>query len=532
MNNVEIKKYDAKIKEIDKIINTYSESKNLGIKLYYVPEIYSENKIDYIAIKSNDEFYKIPTIKYNDNPLYLMNVITRDLCNLDLLEVLTDDKVIDAIKSIYKQDITLNEALNNKKNERFITPIKERLDDVLEHITLPARSNKKGFYDRTKLDAIKRYVVENSNFKPVYENEYCLIFGKKMPRSDENILISSHSDIVNAITNVNSSYKNGFYHGTYDNLGTNAAAVFIMCMNENNLPDNVFFAFTAEEETGRCLGAKSAYQFMERNSKYPTLYVSLDVTDEGYDDNKLCSIEGLHANNDIKSKIADSMMITEGEEQSFCVIKANHKDSSPFNKDYIDGDYTVFDEGVYYGQTLNQNALSFCLPTDGSMHSNTGLDVKDSIFTGYILSLDTFIHQYTNTKNYEIEDIKDYKDYLVNKAKETKKVYAFANLNYRPDFNYTLDDYYEEDEDLYEDSFSIAELYGIDLDEKGKISSDDIPYELESTLSELAEGYGATEIYEYLADMDCEFGGIIPEEVLVPIFNKYHEQEEELDYTS
>lgn len=44
-----------------------------------------------------------------------MNVITRDLCNLDLLEVLTDDKVIDAIKSIYKQDITLNEALNNKK---------------------------------------------------------------------------------------------------------------------------------------------------------------------------------------------------------------------------------------------------------------------------------------------------------------------------------------------------------------------------------------------------------------------------------
>ena len=72
MNNVEIKKYDAKIKEIDKIINTYSESKNLGIKLYYVPEIYSENKIDYIAIKSNDEFYKIPTIKYNDNPLYLI----------------------------------------------------------------------------------------------------------------------------------------------------------------------------------------------------------------------------------------------------------------------------------------------------------------------------------------------------------------------------------------------------------------------------------------------------------------------------
>ena len=262
----------------------------------------------------------------------------------------------------------------------------------------------------------------------------------------------------------------------------------------------VIVAFTAEEETGRCLGAKSAYQFMERNSKYPTLYVSLDVTDEGYDDNKLCSIEGLHANNDIESKIADSMMITEGEEQSFCVIKANHKDSSPFNKDYIDGDYTVFDEGVYYGQTLNQNALSFCLPTDGSMHSNTGLDVKDSIFTGYILSLDTFIHQYTNTKNYEIEDIKDYKDYLVNKAKETKKVYAFANLNYRPDFNYTLDDYYEEDEDLYEDSFSIAELYGIDLDEKGKISSDDIPYELESTLSELAEGYGATEIYEYLAE--------------------------------
>lgn len=143
MNNVEIKKYDAKIKEIDKIINTYSESKNLGIKLYYVPEIYSENKIDYIAIKSNDEFYKIPTIKYNDNPLYLMNVITRDLCNLDLLEVLTDDKVIDAIKSIYKQDITLNEALNNKKNERFITPIKERLDDVLEHITLPAKMFKK-----------------------------------------------------------------------------------------------------------------------------------------------------------------------------------------------------------------------------------------------------------------------------------------------------------------------------------------------------------------------------------------------------
>lgn len=533
MNTLEVKENNKRIKEIDKLINTYTLSKDLGIRLYYIPDKYSDNNKDYVAVKINDDFYKIPMNKYNESPLHLLNVITRDLCNIPLLEELTDTKVIDAINSIYTKQESLYDVLLNAQCKRNLSSIKERLDDVLDNITLPARSNKDGFYDRTKINAIKDYVCEHSSFKTVYENEHCVIFGKRMPKNTENILISSHSDIVKGITEVSSKYKDGFYHGTYDNLGTNAAAVSIMCM-DNNLPENIFFAFTSDEETGRCLGAKSAYKFMERNSKYPTLYVSLDVTDEGYDDNKLCSIEGLHADNDTKSKIADSMMITEGEEQSFCAIKANHKDSSPFNKDYIDGNYTVFDEGVYYGQTLNQNALSFCLPTDGSMHSNTGLDIKDSIFTGYILSLDTFIHEYTNTKNFEIEDVKDYKDYLVNKAKETKKTYAFANPNYRPNFNYTLDnyDYYEEDEDSYADSFSVAELYGIHLDEEGKISSDDIPYELESTLSEFAEGYGATEIYEYLADMDCEFGGIVPEEVLVSIFNKLHEQEEELDYTS
>ena len=125
---------------------------------------------------------------------------------------------------------------------------------ILEDLSLINRSNKHKFTEENRLNKI-RELLADSPYQETYTHE-CYSLWSKVPLSklpQDVILITSHTDVVGSITECSSKLDNttGFYTGTYDNQGTNAALVIMM--KEHELPENVVLAFTGDEETGRFL---------------------------------------------------------------------------------------------------------------------------------------------------------------------------------------------------------------------------------------------------------------------------------------
>lgn len=446
MLNYEIKKNNI-IKQIDNFFKTFNNNNNID-KIYYIPKRLIDNKNELLAVKQNNT-YRYLNITNMTNPYEILEELSASLnpnriqkqliefdentvLNIKLKDLLTDCHELQPLDKEF--EVLADKEINKMQN----------LENILNNIALPCRSTKKGFKDLSKLYAIDD-CLKDSPYIKIYETEHVWIYGKKpVGKNEEPILISSHADIVSNIKKVSSELKNGFYHGTYDNLGTNAASVMLML--EENLPDNVYFAFTDEEETGRCFGAKDCIDYIKSVTKKNALYIALDVTDEGYHSNKLFSLEGLSAKDSIKKKITNAMLKTEGDNKSFCVVKAKAKDTTYFDKEYMTSTLTVFDESAYYG-SQKVNTMSLCVPTVGPMHSDEGLYIKEPVFKGYILSLASFIHAYTNTNEKFIETCKIAKDNLINEAKETFRQYEHFSYPMEQGNNDLM---YEMEAELYE----------------------------------------------------------------------------------
>ena len=322
------------------------------------------------------------------------------------------------------------------------------ISEILEAIALPARSNKNGFYETEKLDKIDEIVKgADTPYRKIAKTSHMVIYGQAKPADGEyGVLITSHADIVSAIKNPSSTLEEGYFHGTYDNLGTNAACVNLML--NHKMPPSVYFAFTDEEETGRCFGAADALRYITEKSGVEPICIALDVTDEGYDNDRLFTIEGLHTKSSgFRERLLTSIKEAEGEEQSFEIVKLEKADDcSMFPDSYVASGLTVFDESVFYARR-GCNSCSVCLPTDGHMHSDSGLDVKEPVMEGYSLSLAQLIYVITNTHPELVEEIKARKDELIRTAREIefkKPAYTYGSY-YQRSWDYDSDDDFAED---------------------------------------------------------------------------------------
>ena len=115
---------------------------------------------------------------------------------------------------------------------------------ILENLSLINRSNKHKFTEENRLNKI-RELLADSPYQETYTHE-CYSLWSKVPLSklpQDVILITSHTDVVGSITECSSKLDKttGFYTGTYDNQGTNAALVIMM--KEHDMPENVVLAF-------------------------------------------------------------------------------------------------------------------------------------------------------------------------------------------------------------------------------------------------------------------------------------------------
>lgn len=311
------------------------------------------------------------------------------------------------------------------------------IKEILERIALPARSGKKGFKNTEKLEAIEQLLKEqNSPYILIHKSKHAWIFGQKPMESNQStLLVSTHSDIVDGIQKPFSEYQEEekYFKGTYDNLGTNAACVNLM-LNEP-LSKDVYFSFTADEETGRCNGANYSLLYTKTTTGKEPIIFALDVTEEGYDNDRLFTIEGLHAKSEaFRQKMLHIFMETEGEEQSFEVVPLKkNDDNSSLPKSYRSNSVTMYDESVFYAKQ-NCNSCSLCLPGEGSMHSDSGFYVKEAVMKGFSLSLAANILAFTQIDRSRIDEIKAEKDALVKMAKETefrkKPVYYGSGYTY------------------------------------------------------------------------------------------------------
>lgn len=386
------------------------------------------------------------------------------------------------------------------------------IKEVLEKIAKPARSNKNGFYEIQKLEAIEQLLEEQeSDFHLIEKTNNTWIFGKKEPIEGENVVVvSTHADIVNNIKTPSSSLdeEKKYFKGTYDNLGTNGVCASLM-INED-LPNNVYFAFNAEEETGRCLGAMDTLSYIKEQVKKEPIILALDVTDEGYENNRLFTIEGLHGVNEFsRRKMLEIFMSTEGENQSFEVVRLKKKDDNSFlPESYQNEELTVFDESVFYANH-NCNSCSLCVPGDGEMHSDSGFYIKEPVMRGYEVSLLASIYAFTNYNLEKIEELKSKKDTYVEEAK------SIEEIDLRPKFTYASSyvgsgnggigsyDYRSFRRQYGDDYESPEERYG----EDGEWSDESFRYESAiQDAYELSEDYGLEDFDIFYQDILENYG--------------------------
>lgn len=335
----------------------------------------------------------------------------------------------------------------------------EKHKEVMEALAKICRSNKRGFIEgkTDKIDAIRDLMKDSGYHEILLPNAQ---IWRKDFSTPIDVVVSSHADVVDSITKCSSKLKEKdegvYYSGTYDNAGTNAALVISAL--EGNLPDNTVIAFTADEESGRCSGAKQVLEYA-RNSGYEPVCIALDVTYEGFDEGYLFTVENASSGHkkeedmSFLNDLANAMIAVDPEDDQGCCFVKLSKNGIPDEMDrkYLAKGSSWLDEAQIYGRE-HAKTFSLCLPCDGEMHDNRGVDVKQPTFEGYVNALEYMIYAMSKSPNLQqiLEEKKAENSILLGKAKEMAKKEEESSKSKYADSYYAYkngllseDDYYD-----------------------------------------------------------------------------------------
>lgn len=347
-------------------------------------------------LKKTDEI-----LKKTDEALKKSEKVIKDLSKNDsnsqksVENASAKESIIQETKDQETKEDAPSEEKTLSFGEKYYDKVDLRHAQILEKCACMCRSDKRGFTVTDRLEAI-RELLSDSDYKEIYLGTTSMWFKKDFDKKEDTILISSHADTVDTISNCYSKLsEEGYYSGTYDNAGTNGAAVIAML--EGNFPSNVVFAFNSEEESGKMKGAKDCISYLASIGIQKPTCIALDVTYEGYDEGLLASIENCTKDPNFLSKVAKSALSCEPEDQSFIFVKKSKKAvPEEFPKEFLSPSTGMCDEAFAYAD-LGLNTFSFCLPCRGNMHGDSGLRVRQPVFEGYVVSLESLIYAMTKT---------------------------------------------------------------------------------------------------------------------------------------
>ena len=255
---------------------------------------------------------------------------------------------------------------------------------LLQEISLPCYDDGKNIIDRSRLDKIEKIATGSDYTYKVSAPLFTLFSRKPVDAFDDGIVIlSTHVDAVKEITRFYvKEIDENTIHGTLDNTATNAIALSLML--NSSLEERVLIAFTANEEK-ESLGATQLIEYLKPLNK-KIFVIVLDVTYEGYDsalftiENNFFNAEYIHET--IKQVILSGNLPFRFIPESYInlpeYIKFSHLER------YSDGGIieALPDESWNYHE-LGIECFSLCLPTQGEMHDNCGVDCKRESFAIY-----------------------------------------------------------------------------------------------------------------------------------------------------
>jgi len=382
---------------------------------------------------------------------------------------MSENKIKDIVDSLLGDDpeTPVQKQINDDVLEKDITLYKESLSEeelrhveILENLSFPCRSNSKELKDEGRLKMI-RNILESSDYNEIYgptDNKPAIFsLWSKKPFSeidaDRIYLVTAHIDTVKSIEKCYSILnKDGLLHGTYDNQICDAAITILM-NDVRDFPDNVLFAFTGDEETGRCNGAVSIASAIVKTGKIPVC-IALDVTSDGFYENSLCSLENLSfpkMNSNFIENVANVFLKLEPEgKKCFNFIKKDNQNIPQIlPNDYLTNDFGECDEAFAY-KRIGLPTMSLCIPTSGSMHSESGLYVKHPVFEGYLETLKSFIYYYSKSDPEKALSLVEKRASLQEKAEQIrinkpKPIYFNDSI-----YDYDISTYHEESEESHE----------------------------------------------------------------------------------
>lgn len=264
--------------------------------------------------------------------------------------------------------------------------------EILNKIALVQRDNGTNFTVNDKLNAI-REILRSTGYNEVYAGNLTSVWSKL---SEEEIkalpmpcLLTSHIDNVKSIkhpfVSIEESEGGRIMRGTFDNMATNAALVDIMV--NKNVPDNVFFCFDGDEETGNCKGLKEAVEWIKEHCDNEIGFaIATDVTSEGFDEKNHISIENMSGSGTFQNNFCLDFLKMK---KNFCL--APHPSETWRLPDCMEDYYEKGHEGWcdegYVIRDLHLNGMSLCLPTKGPMHSDSGCIAWPEVFSHYVNDL-------------------------------------------------------------------------------------------------------------------------------------------------
>lgn len=248
---------------------------------------------------------------------------------------------------------------------------------VLKDLAVLNYDNGQVFTNRDRLDAIAE-LLKGSDYRRVNRDGLFELYAPGGILPDQALLISTHVDCVDAITRCFAEEaEHDTLRGTFDNLITNACAVYLMITRQ--LSRNTIVAFTGDEEEDS-RGAAALTQYLrQRNVSFKTIV--LDVTDMGWDEGAFFTIENNFWGNQWGEAVIRAAKAA-GERWRF--VPSDEEDIPC----YVPGEKLIpeeaeCDESWEYDEQ-DVECFSLCIPVRGHMHSNSGVFARKASIDGYL----------------------------------------------------------------------------------------------------------------------------------------------------